>query len=37
VASFLAMASHKWVESIAVAAAFVSAGSGLLGVTAFLV
>jgi zinc transporter 1/2/3 len=37
VTSFVAMASHKWVESIAVAAAFVSAGAGLLSVIAFLV
>ena len=32
VSAFVAMASHKWVESIAVAAAFVAAGSSLLSV-----
>ncbi len=37
VTAFVAMASHKWVESIAVAAAFVAAGSGMLSVIAFLV
>jgi zinc transporter 1/2/3 len=36
VSAFVAMASHRWVESVAVAAAFVAAGSGIMAVVAFL-
>lgn len=37
VTAFVAMASHKWVESIAVATVFMAAGSGMLAVVGFLV
>lgn len=37
VTAFVAMASHKWVESIAVASVFMAAGSGFLAIVGFLV
>lgn len=37
VSAFIAMASHRWVESIAVSAAFVAAGSGIWAIIAFLI
>ncbi len=37
VSAFVAMAAHKWVESIAVATAFLAAGCGMVAVWAFLV
>lgn len=37
VTAFVAMASHKWVESIAVASVFMAAGSGMLAIVGFLI